>query len=605
MRIVKKLDLYITKQFLTLLMGAFVICQFVLMMQFLWKYIDTLIGKGIPMDVLAQFFWYMGLILVPQALPLSILLASLITFGNLGESVELTAIKAAGISLMQVFRPLIIVACIIMGVSFYFQNVIGPNANLSFGQLLLSMKQKSPELEIPEGVFYDGIPGSNIYVQKKDIEKGELYGLMIYRMTDSFEDAAIILADSGKIQSTADKKHLLLTLNSGEWFENMRQSGLGDQANIPYRRETFAEKKIILDFNSDFDMVEAAGIANDARSKSLKRIQMDVDSVNCLYDSIGRVFLRAEASRLGMIHLRDSTVSKAQLKKLDETIAQAKKVKQKSLDSLVDNLTEQKKLTAIQAALQDARNNKMDAEFKAAVTNEGDHFVVMHDVETFNKFTLSLACLIFFFIGAPLGAVIRKGGLGIPVLISVIVFIIYFILDNTGYRMARGHFWAVWFGKLLATAVLAPLAIVVTYRANNDMTVFNKDLFIRIFNIVKRAFKKILRAINPLHPIRKVAARRKQRKTVAAVTTTGETVLMDEDGMEEPFANRMEEPLEDRMKEPNGLEEETADFIVMKDIPDISEIDFPTDHTRFMPRQDKDFKQSLEEENQSNEENEL
>ncbi len=509
MRIVKKLDLFITKQFLTLLMGAFVICQFVLMMQFLWKYIDTLIGKGIPMDVLVKFFWYMGLILVPQALPLSILLASLITFGNLGESVELTAIKAAGISLMKAFRPLIVVACIIMGISFYFQNVIGPNANLSFAQLLLSMKQKSPELEIPEGVFYDGIPGSNIYVQKKDIQKGELYGLMIYRMTDSFEDAAIILADSGKIQSTADKKHLLLTLNSGEWFENMRQSGLGDQANVPYRRETFSEKKIIVDFNSDFDMVETAGIANDARSKSLKKIAADVDSVNCLYDSIGRSFLRGESAKNEMIHLRDTTVTKDQLKKLNKTIALAKKVKQKTPDSLLNNLTEQKKLSVVQLALSDAGRNKMDAEFKAAVTNEGDHFIVMHDVETYNKFTLSLACLIFFFIGAPLGAVIRKGGLGIPVLISVIVFIIYFILDNTGYRMARGHFWAVWFGKLLATAVLAPLAAIVTYRANNDMTVFNKDLFIRMFNITKSGFKKTIQTLNPIYQFRKAAQKRR------------------------------------------------------------------------------------------------
>ena len=287
MRIIKKLDWFIVKQFMGLLVGAFVICQFVLMMQFLWKYIDALIGKGIPMDVLAQFFWYMGLMLVPQALPLSILLASLITFGNLGESVELTAIKSAGISLMQAFRPLIVVALIIMGVSFYFQNVIGPNANLSFSQLLLSMKQKSPELEIPEGVFYDGIPGSNVYVQKKDLQRAMLYGLLIYRMTDSFEDAAIILADSGKIQATADKKHLLLSLYSGEWFENMQRSGLGDQATIPYRRETFTEKKILIEYNSDFDLAETAGIANDARSKGLNKIVHDMDSVNYQFESIG------------------------------------------------------------------------------------------------------------------------------------------------------------------------------------------------------------------------------------------------------------------------------------------------------------------------------
>ena len=193
---IKKLDIFIAKQFGLLFIGTFFICQFVLMMQFLWRYIDELIGKGLTMEVMAQFFWYMGLMLVPQALPLAILLSSLITFGNLGESSELTAIKAAGISLMQSFRSLIIITIIIMLGSFYFQNNIGPSSNMKLTQLLISMKQKSPELEIPEGIFYDGIPNCNLYVQKKDIKTGKLYGVMIYRMTDSYEDAAIILADS-------------------------------------------------------------------------------------------------------------------------------------------------------------------------------------------------------------------------------------------------------------------------------------------------------------------------------------------------------------------------------------------------------------------------
>ena len=192
---IKKLDIFIAKQFGLLFVGTFFICQFVLMMQFLWRYVDELIGKGLSLEILAKFFWYMGLMLVPQALPLAILLSSLITFGNLGESSELTAIKAAGISLMQSFRSLIFITVVIMLGSLYFQNVIGPNANMSFAQLLISMKQKSPELEIPEGVFYDGIPDSNLYVQKKDLRTGMLYGLMIYRRTGSFEDQAIILAD--------------------------------------------------------------------------------------------------------------------------------------------------------------------------------------------------------------------------------------------------------------------------------------------------------------------------------------------------------------------------------------------------------------------------
>ena len=274
---VKKLDKFIARQFGLLFVGTFFICQFILMMQFLWKYVDELIGKGLSMEVLAQFFWYMSLMLVPQALPLAILLSSLITFGNLGESSELTAIKAAGISLMQAFRSLIVLVVFISFGSFYFQNVIGPNANMSFSRLLLSMKQKSPELEIPEGVFYDGIPGCNLYVQEKDLETGKLYGVMIYKMTDSYEDAAIILADSGMLQSTAEKKHLLLTLYSGEWFENMKSQQVVRGAGVPYRRETFVSKKILLDFDSDFDLADAGALSNNAKGKSVRQISLDID----------------------------------------------------------------------------------------------------------------------------------------------------------------------------------------------------------------------------------------------------------------------------------------------------------------------------------------
>ena len=244
MRGIKKLDIFMVRQFLLLFIGTFCISLFVLMMQFLWRYVDELIGKGLSLEVLGKFFWYMGLMLVPQALPLAVLLSSLITMGNLGESSELTAIKAAGISLLKSLRGLIVFVVLIATVSFIFQNDIGPQSNVNLRQLLLSMKQKSPELEIPEEIFYSGIPNCNLYVQKKDLETGMLYGIMIYRMTQSFEDAAIILADSGKLQSTAEKQHLLLTLYNGEWFENMRSQELAGNANVPYRRESFSEKWI-------------------------------------------------------------------------------------------------------------------------------------------------------------------------------------------------------------------------------------------------------------------------------------------------------------------------------------------------------------------------
>lgn len=466
---IKKLDIFIVKQFGLLFFGTFFICQFVLMMQFLWRYVDELIGKGLSLEVMAQFFGYMGLMLMPQAFPLAILLSSLITFGNLGESSELTAIKAAGISLMQTFRPLIVIVLIISCISYYFQDVIGPKANLSFYQLLLSVKHKSPELEIPEGVFYDGLPGSNIYVQKKNMETGMLYGIMIYRQTGSYEDQAIILADSGMMQSTEEKKHLLLTLYSGEWFENMRSQDLANSANIPYRRETFSTKRIVLDFDSGLNMTDMADVAGDARMKPLHKLLHDIDSIKEHNDSVGYSFY-TEAKRYS---LRLPTVNAQDSVKIMKEMATDKA----NFDSLYERQSPADRQNAIKAALASVQSVKMDIEMKSEYAHSLHRYYYHHQLEAIKKFTLSLSCLIFFFIGAPLGAIIRKGGLGVPVIVSVLVFIIYYIFDNTGFRMAREGQWTVGFGMTISTWALAPIAAFFTYKANKDSVVFNIDLY--------------------------------------------------------------------------------------------------------------------------------
>ena len=437
---IKKLDIFIAKQF------GFVICQFVLMMQFLWRYVDELIGKGLSLDILAQFFWYMGIMLMPQAFPLAILLSSLITFGNLGESSELTAIKAAGISLMQAMRSLIVITFTIACISFYFQEVIGPRAFIAFQQLLISMKQTNPEVEIPEGIFYDGIPNSNLYVQKKDLDRGVLYGIMIYRMNGGYDDAAVILADSGRIQTTEEKKHLLLTLYSGEWL-----------------------KKILLDFDSGFNLTEMGGISADARSKGLSRIVHDLDSIREFNDSVGHQNYR-EAKQLTF--LRASLINNDSTKVEKEVAGRSQ-----LFDSLYHKMTAEDKQRVITQASNDVQMTLANMDYKAEWTYWLNREERMHMMEAINKFTLSLSCIIFFFIGAPLGAIIRKGGLGVPVIISVIVFIIFYILDNTGMRMARIDEWTVWFGKLLGTVVLSPIAIFFTYKANKDSTVFNIDMY--------------------------------------------------------------------------------------------------------------------------------
>jgi putative permease len=495
---IKKLDIFIARQFALLFVGTFFICQFVLMMQFLWMYIDKLIGKGLSMEIMAQFFWYMGLMLVPQALPLAILLSSLITFGNLGESSELTAIKASGTSLMQAFRSLILISTFICFGSFYFQDNIGPEANMKIAQLLISIKQKSPEVEIPEGIFYDGISGTNIYVQKKDVNTGKLYGVMVYKMSDSYEDATIILADSGMLQSTAEKKHLIMTLWSGEWFENMQASELGNTASVPYRRESFITKQIVDNFDGDFNLTDATSLSNNARAKSLTQIRQDIDSLNHEYDSIGRAYY--QDAKLSLY--RTDSISKA------DSVRAVRMAGAQTFnyDSLFNKLSMDKRQETVNQALAQVQAAVKDLEYKSMITDDGDYIIRQHQIETINKFTVALSCLIFFFIGAPLGAIIRKGGLGVPVIISVLVFIVYYILDNSGYRMARGGMWAVWFGKGLAPGVLIPIAIFVTYKANNDSVVFNfdlyRDLFRQMFGLrVKRHFfgKEVI--INdPIYP---------------------------------------------------------------------------------------------------------
>lgn len=465
---IKKLDIFICKQFGMLFLGTFFICLFVLMMQFLWRYVDELVGKGLTVEVLAQFFWWMGLMMVPQALPLAILLSSLITFGNLGESSELTAIKSAGISLTRTFSSLVIVSSFISVTSFVFQNNIGPYSTIKLSQLLVSMKQKNPELEIPEGVFYDGIPNSNIYVQKKDVKSGKFYGIMIYRMSNSYEDSEIILADSGMLQTTAEKQHLLLTLWNGEWFSNQAQE-VGRDAAAPFRRETFLEKKTLIDFNGDFDMTDAALFSGDARGKGLAKLYRDLDSLQQNNDSIGRVFY----NEVQMSYYNAASISRA------DTLAAIKEAGKKAfnVDSAFARLNNDGKRSVLDIARSQVQAVSADMEFKAMVTEDANRMIRQHEIEMYKKFVLSLSCLIFFFIGAPLGTIIRKGGLGIPVIVSVLVFIVYYILDNSGYQMARRGIWAIWFGELLATMVLVPLAVFVTYKANKDSAVFNFDAY--------------------------------------------------------------------------------------------------------------------------------
>lgn len=460
---------------------TFFICLFIVLMQFLWRYIDDLVGKGLGIDVIGELFFYAALTMIPMALPLAILLASLMTFGNLGEQFELTAMKAGGVSLMRAMKPLIVLMLLIAIGAFFFQNNVLPVAQTKMWTLLFSMRQKSPELEIPEGVFYDQIPGYNLFVEKKNPETGTLYDLMIYDVHGGFDNARIILADSGRMAMAEDKQHLFLKLWQGESFENIREVASG-MKNVPYRRETFSQKDILLSFDANFNRMDEDGMRNQYVGKNISELQATIDSVGLRVDSVGRSYSRdvVEKPYLGIAYYTSKKNPAVGVPKSAGGVHHEDPAVTRPLnvDSIFRGSNSATTVSILTQALNKARRQKSEYEFRGITIQDERKTIRRHAIELQKKFTLSVACIVFFFIGAPLGAIIRKGGLGTPLVISVLLFIFYYIIDNTGYKMAREGKIAVWEGMWLSTAVLLPLGIFFTYKAVRDSAVFNKDAYL-------------------------------------------------------------------------------------------------------------------------------
>lgn len=349
------------------------------------------------------------------------------------------------------------------------------------------MKQKSPELDIPEGVFYDEIEGYNLYVKHKDRKTGMLYDVLIYNFEKGFENAQIIKADSGRLEMTADKQHLYLHLFSGEQFENLKSQSM-NQKNVPYQREAFREKHAIIEFDSDFNMADEGFMSGQSSSKNMATLEADIDSMKVLNDSVGRAYYNEamEATYRPVPHLTKSDTTKIEKAVLSSF----------NVDSLFDAATLMEKQKIISSAVSRAESAASDWSFKGFNIQQTESSLRKHMTAWHEKFTLSLACLIFFFIGAPLGGIIRKGGLGMPVVVSVLIFIIYYIINNTGYKMARDGKWIVWMGMWTSTAILAPLGAFLTYKSNNDSVVLNADAYINWF-------KKIIGIRSVRHMFRK------------------------------------------------------------------------------------------------------
>lgn len=473
---VKKLDRFVLGNFLLIFSGSFFITLFVLMMQFTWRYVDEIVGKGITMDILSQFYWYMAITMVPMALPLAVLLASLISFGNMGERLELLAMKAAGVSLLRIMRPLAVLVIGLAGISFYFQNRAALDAQKNLTSLLWSLRETSPALEIPEGVFYGKINNFSLYVERKDVATGKLYNVMIYKTDQGFDKAQIVVADSGRLEVTNDKEHLIFDIWNGEQFENLQVGGAQAALNtkgVPYDRETFQYKRFIIDFNSNFEKQDAEQWSGSAITKNLKQLSASIDSMNTALDSIGLAnYKQGKQTAYYCPPLRPQHAA---------ALKQMSKGAKLDFDTIMARMSADKRVQTIRAAAASAAAYASELEWKSLTTEEGDKSVRSHRIQWHQKFTMSIACIFFFFIGAPLGAIIRKGGLGMPTIIAVILFIFYYIINTSGMKMARDGAWNMIFGMWISTVVLTPLGCFLTYKANNDSVVFNADVYAALF----------------------------------------------------------------------------------------------------------------------------
>ena len=480
---IKRLYLFMLQSFVPLFVMTFLICLFIVLMQFLWRYIDDLVGKGLGIGVIGELFFYAALTMVPMALPLAILLASLMTFGNLGERFELTAMKASGISLLHTMRPLIVLMVLVAIGAFFFQNNVLPVAQTKMWTLLYSVRQKSPELDIPEGVFYDQIPGFNLFVKEKDRNTGMLRDVMIYDVSRGFENARVILSDSATLSMT-DKTHLFLRLYAGEQFENLREaSATVSQRDMPYRQESFDHKEILIQFDANFNRMDESGMRNQYVGKNMAELQATIDSVNLRIDSIGSIY----ATNIKENPYFNIPYMEAVYEGKDRRMVRQRPVtltEPIDIDSVFEGSSTSFKKSYLTQALVKAKRMRQDYEFKSYSMEDDLRTIRRHGIELMKKFTLSLACIVFFFIGAPLGAIIRKGGLGMPLVISVFLFIFYYIIDNTGIKLARDGRLEVWEGMWLSSAVLLPLGIFFTYKAVNDSAVFNRDAYVNFFKRV-------------------------------------------------------------------------------------------------------------------------
>jgi len=448
---------------------TFFIAIFVFFMMFIFTYIDDFVGKGLSVDVLSRLFFYFTLTTVPNALPLAILLSSLMTFGNLGEHFELTAMKSSGLPLQKIMTPLIIATLSLSILAFYFSNNILPYTNLKAGALLYDVRSSKPALLFKDGVFNNSLTGFSIRVNKKDRDGKTLHDVMIYDHREKKGNNIVLSAKQGEMMETKDKSFLVLTLKDGVSYQE-RANDEKDMQTHPFIRDQFQERTIRFDM-SEFKLSRT----NEKLFKDNQRM-LDVSQLNDAIDSLKK---KSEKRNKDFpVQLKRSYYSKS-LTFLEGTKSSQPVSTQEVTPDYFKKLSKQQKLTVIEAASNIARSAKAFVDSNKADREAEIESIVRYQIEWHRKFTLSIACIVLFFIGAPLGAIIRKGGLGTPVVISIVFFIIFHVLSITGEKLAKEGTIPAFIGMWIATVSLLPIGIILTRKATSDTDLFDINSYIQ------------------------------------------------------------------------------------------------------------------------------
>ena len=472
----KQVDKLILRSFIGPLVLTFLLAVFVLLMQFLWKYIDDMVGKGLDFWIIAQLLFYASATFVPMALPIATLFASIMTMGNFGEKYELIAMKAGGISIRRVMMPMAVVVLMLTGMAFYFANNVMPIAVLKYKMTLYDVTRKKPALNIKPSEYYSGIDGYVIRVDQKDKENKNLKNIIIYDHTDGMGNVSVTIADRGKMTVTPDERFLIFDLYDGySYVEDIKAE---NYVSRPMTRMKFDEQTMKFDLSAfAFNKSDKEYFKGSYQMMNIRQLDETIDTLKLNREAKIKEYENVVNSYFPISNLQDEVM-------IGKDVSDSEYIVQ------IDKLSPRKQKEIQRRALYSARTINEEITMYSQILQNDQEYINRHGIEWHQKFTLSVACFVLFLIGAPFGSIVRKGGLGLPLVASVIFFVLYYVINTICIKAIREVALPP-YGMWISTVAMLPLGIFLTLKATTDSSVFDKGTWRKmILRIFVRSKKK-------------------------------------------------------------------------------------------------------------------